>query len=227
MKHVVLAAVLINLLVLAWPTEAITFGQVDRFNTDTQNWSVGSGNAPSLTQEATGGVGGSNDGYLQIHRDSSFHVATFNTTQWAGDYSSENVKTIAADFNVIATDLPLGIRIVLYGPGGSFTSKDPVPVSSGWRMARFGLTDADLVPLAGVGQNWPGGGTGILADTLAAVSRLQIRNDARDLPTSIGGHPQHVIATLGIDNIRAIPEPTALSLLACGAFMLCRRPPRQ
>ena len=99
---------------------------------------------------------------------------------------------------------------MLFGPGGVFASAnltDPISTDA-WQRYRFGLTAADLVHVTG--GVFPDG-TGDLTDTLTDVSKLLIRNDRAD-PTVSGDHPPHVRATLGIDNIRAVPEPAGIDI---------------
>ncbi|MCK4564041.1 MAG: PEP-CTERM sorting domain-containing protein [Verrucomicrobia bacterium] len=88
-----------------------------------------------------------------------------------------------------------------------------------------GITTADLVYVDD-DTNSPagsGGGSGSLADTLQNVNIIQIRHDY-PTPTPPGSHPQHLAATLGIDNVQAVPEPSSLlyMLVATGGLMLKR-----
>ena len=193
--------------------------QVDDFEDGTlQGWSGGAdhSNIP------TGGPAGADDNYLQVKRPtvalpSPFHIGTKNTTTWSGDYLTAGVKGIAMDVNATAVTSASGnlaLRIVLFGPGGAFSSRDPITVitDSGWQHIEFGLTRSDLVRVFGSGGSWvdPGPGVDDLTYTLSNIDTLLIRHDSGPDPRPIGTHPEHIYATLGIDNISTLlgPAPT-------------------
>jgi len=71
------------------------------------------------------------------------------------------------------------------------------------------VTSSDLVHV--------NGGTGQLDDTMSDVSTLLIRHDSL-IPTPQAGHPPHVTAAMGVDNIDAIPEPATLAYLMIGGI---------
>jgi hypothetical protein len=108
----------------------------------------------------------------------------------------------------------LSLHIVLFGPGGAFSSRDPVTIitGSGWQHIEFGLARSDLVRIFGSGAAYTDPGLGIdnLTKTLCNVETLLIRHDPAPNPTPIGLHPEHIVATIGIDNITAVlgPAPT-------------------
>ncbi|MHC4487367.1 MAG: hypothetical protein ACYS4T_19575, partial [Planctomycetota bacterium] len=201
--------------------------RVDDFEDGTlQGWSGGA----EQNNIATGGPSGAGDNYLEIHRPTAsapfpFHLGTKNTTTWSGDYLTVGIKTIEMDVNTISiTSGPanLSLRIMLLGPGGAFSSKDPITIitEGGWQHIEFGLTRSDLVRTFGSGATYadPGPGIDDLTETLRNVGTLLIRHDPAPSPTPVGLHPQHILATLGIDNITAvlgapldnpIPEPIA------------------
>ena len=62
-------------------------------------------------------------------------------------------------------------------------------------------------------------GTGALADTLSSVEKLLIRHDIDDPPTPARDHPEHIFATVGLDNIRAVPEPATWVSGVVGVFV--------
>ena len=199
--------VMVMLLTTASVSQGITNTQVDEFETGTTlNWFSGA----TFGQVADGGPTGLGDGYLELSR-TNFHIAAYNDVQWVGDYNGAGVGALRLDANPISVTAMgqnpgaiLGLRLVLFGPGGAFTSTDASILDPGWNSYIFDLNE--MIFLSGSGSGWPGGGTGVLADTLAAVSRLLIRNDFGPTPTPIGFHPPHVTATLGLDNIKALPQ---------------------
>jgi hypothetical protein len=182
-----------------------------------QGWTSGA----DLANVSTGGPAGVGDNYLEIARtESSFHLGANNQTDWTGDYLAAGVKAIAMDadtFSVTTGPTDLSLRIVIFGPGGAFSTKDPIVVitTGGWQNIEFGLTRSDLVRVFG-SSNKPGGyqdpGAQIddLTATLRNVERLLIRHDPDPAPSPIGTHPQHVRAIIGLDNITTVlgPAPT-------------------
>lgn len=192
------------------PAAAISLGQVDDFQGGTtSNW--GGGSFP--TNIATGGPAGSGDRYLQISA-SSFHLGANNQAQWAGDYTAAGVTGLRLSLNNMGPD-PVALRISLFGPGNTtFTTTDEIVVApgSGWITAQFAIDDTSLTRTLG---------TATLEATLAAVTRLLLRHD--DDPISEPGLANPVSATLGIDNITAVPEPASGLLLALGLIALATR----
>ena len=196
-----------GVLVSSSSARAVTLGQLDDFEDGTtMNWA---GGRVTITQEADGGPAGVGDGYLQVSQI-NFHVATNNEAQWTGDYLSAGVAGIRMDLNPISVtpnplnpDGILGMRLVLFGPGGAFTSVTPITLEEGWNSYVFDLSD--MMFLTGSTIRWPGGGTEVLADTLADVSIFLIRHDPGASPKPVGQHPEHITATLGLNNIRAAP----------------------
>jgi hypothetical protein len=140
-----------------------------------------------------------------------------NTTTWAGNYLTAGIKAIEMDVNttsITSGSSNLSLRIVLFGPGGAFSSRDPVTIiaGSGWQHIEFGLTRSDLVRVLGSGAIYEYIGPEIdnLTDTLRNVETLLIRHDSAPDPIPVGFHPEHISATIGIDNIAAVlgPAPT-------------------
>jgi len=209
MNRIDLLAIVVAL-VIAPLGQAATPNQIDDFQSDTTTLGWG-GSAPPYTPlpiRAEGGPAGGGDYYLQISTN-GFHLATKNESQWSGDYLSAGINAIEMDVNHLAGPDPVALRIAVTGPGGFFSSTVPTPIAPGaWQHYEFGLTAADLMHVSG--------GTGTLADTLSAVEKLLIRHDNSATPTPPGRHPQHIIATVGIDNIHAIPEPSISALAFWG-----------
>jgi hypothetical protein len=198
------------------PAGAISAGQVDTFQDGTrQGWAGGS----SPTNIATGGPIGIEDRYLQIGGDRG-NLGSDNAAQWAGNYLEAGVTSLRFDFQNLGA-IPVALRITVFGPDllTAFTSVDEVVVApgSGWVSAEFALTQDALVRTRGAVDD-------TLAETLADVSRLLLRHDPD--PLSPPGEQNLVTATLGIDNITAVPEPGTALLVATGLVALAARPRR-
>lgn len=202
---------------------AVTLMQIDTFDVSILGWAGGGG--ASNTHVPGGGPGGAADAYYSLGA-TGFHLGTKNTTQWLGNYAVAGITSIEMDLNAFSfldnggvngpgPGAPL-IYVLLDGPGGAWTSANPVslPVGGGWQHVSFGLMPGELVYLSG--------GTHDVDATLAGVTKLLIRHDYVT-PTPPAGHPNHVTATLGLDNIRAVPEPSGIGLLAAGALSACFR----
>lgn len=204
----------IGMVLLCGSAEAVTLDQIDDFQVDVSGWGGSSpfGETLAATREE-GGPLAAGDFYLQLVTD-LYHLASKNQTQWGGDFLAAGVTAVEFDANVFVTSDPIALRIGIYGPGGFFSSSNTTPITSGgWNHYVIGLTESDLTYAPGSG---PGGtlppGTGIFADTLSAVSKFVVRHDSGPTPTANGFHPQHVTATIGLDNIHAVPEPSAFLL---------------
>jgi hypothetical protein len=194
----------------------VVLGQVDDFQDGTvENWNGAAG----FFSNDDGGPAGAGDLFLRVTSSGQkfgpgSRVASFNETQWAGDYLSAGITAIQADMaNFGPTDLNMRV-LLLFGGGGDFASTDGVivPADGVWRTYTLGLTAADLTFV-------PFSGTGVLNDTLNSVGRLLIRHG--DSPDGIGGGTP-ILGDIGMDNITAIPEPGAALLMLLGAVAVRR-----
>lgn len=205
---------------------AVVALQVDGFPTlDPAGWAGGAGGGGTPPTVTPGGP----DGNYLVASASNFHLGMKNQAQWGGDYLNAAVTAIDADILGDAS-LNASMRVFLFGPGGTWSTLDPVMVAagSGWGRYRFELTASDLVLVPpGSGSNDPGAGTGILNDTLASVQTVLFRHNTGATPSSTGSHADHVTGELGFDNIAAVPEPGTplMWFLGSAAFLLLRRRP--
>lgn len=201
----------ISLLLLALmhpgaPAEIIP-GQTDDFN-EADNL-AGWGGGVDLTRVPSGGPDGS--GYLQIGPGVPGRVGAKNGDQWAGDYATNGITGIAME---VKNDGPetIALRLLVSGGSDQYAAAEALALSagSGWQRHVFGLSAEDLTPVRG---------TGSLSDVLGAVDLLLLHHDP-DPPSPTGGASPPLNATIGIDNITAVPEPTAVVLLAFGGLWL-------
>ncbi len=219
MKHRTLLAysVVIGILALGLTSSAsasLVLGQIDDFENGTlMNWGGGASRSNQL-----GGPGGAGDRYLSVTSSGGggpgSRLATFNDFQWAGDYISAGITGLTMDLKNFS-DQELHMRLfLLFGSGGEFTSTNAIILApnSDWQSVYFGLTASDMTAVDG----------GVDLDlSLSNLPRLMIRHQDGE-PGGIGSPPS-IAATLGIDNIMAVPEPSTLGLLGIGVLVLIRR----
>jgi len=200
---------------------AVTVGQVDTFeNGTTEGWTVavlGSPHPAPPEVVATGGPAGADDAFLRVYAvgggAAGSRLTVLNPVQWGGDYPAAGVTSIAMDVvNPGATDLLL--RLLFENPAAgpptaAAYSADPIflPSGGGWTSVVFSVTAGDLLPEVGS-----------VDAALAGATVLRIFHAAAD---DFPGEP--IVAILGIDNVRAIPEPGISTLLAAGLASLARR----
>jgi hypothetical protein len=200
------ASFAVLVLLAAAPAAAVVQGQVDDFQDGTtQNWFVGVTGSFNPANVPDGGPTGLADAFLELTATggsgAGSRLTVINATQWTGDYTSAGITTIWMEVNNLgATDLALRLFLadLADNPGGapnSAVSTVPVdvPAGSGWTTVAFPVTSGDLTAL-----------NGDAAAALAGVAEARLF----DSPTV--GYPGPAIqATLGVDEIRAVPEPDA------------------
>ena len=221
------------LLLQSGATRAISIGQIDSFGDGTlQDWRMG---IPAVTNShmtniADGGPAGTGDNFLQVFADgtsvSGGRLTFFNRLQWTGDYTAAGISAITMDLKNFSSSEALNLRLAInggFGPsfnmtGGVFATSASISLDSdsGWTRAVFSLLPGDLIAVSGS----PGGnatGNNVQA-TLANVLELRLLNSATP---DWNGLP--VVATLGIDNIHAVPLPPALALFGSGLIVFLTR----
>jgi hypothetical protein len=143
-------------------------------------------------------------------------LAVFNLEkQWSGNFAATGVTSIEVDL-MNPTSLSLTIRLVLMKKPAyeiwTTSMAASVPPDGLWRRYTFSLAEADMFHVEG---------TAPYSSTFTTVARFMLRHDP------LGGHddPPNIAASLGIDNITALPEPTfaGFGVLASIALMLRRR----
>lgn len=192
----VLAAALV---IAAAPAAAITVGTFNGFAPgNTQGWFSGGSSPNPPVAQAGGGPGGAADAYLLLQSNGApgpgGRLVAFAGPEWSGEYVAAGVSGIQMQVNNFgSTDLSL--RLWLSGPYS--TNAVLVPAGSGWQPAFFATTPAAL--------------TG--AGATLVVGELRLYHSVLALsPTGA----DFIAATLGVDNVSAVPEPAAAWLLLSG-----------
>jgi hypothetical protein len=206
------------------------FGQVDTFEDGTtMGWGV-TGGTPGTVHPAppvnvnTGGPAGGGDSFLRVTAvggiGAGSELSVQNGSQWAQDYLAEGLSAIRMDVNNFGPgDLYLRLLFEDFpaapGPPENVALSAAavfVPAGSGWMQIAFPIESSDLIsPL------------GTAAAALGDTDVLRIfHNPLAEFPGPPGGIPA-VNAQLGIDNVRAVPEPAGLVLGMMGCVACWRR----
>ncbi len=193
---------------------AVVFGQLDDFEDgSTFGWSNGPFAVP-ITNVTSGGPAGVNDNYMQITSDGSGgggRLTTFNVAQWPGNYLAAGVTTIELDLiNQGATNLSIRLAFKPFSVQNSPAYLSPamlLSVGSGWQHFSIAITAANLIPVAAPTA---------FNTFFSSVGEVRIINEIG--ATNANGDP--IVGQLGVDNIRAIPEPAGAILALFGSVLL-------
>jgi len=226
-----ITTLLLHCLLHSGTAGAISVAQIDDFEDGTlQGWQMGLSSVTTsfMTNISDGGPAGVGDSYLEVTSDSSVsfggsRLTFFNRSQWTGDYTAAGITAIAMDLKNFNPSEALNMRLAInggFGPsnsmtGGVFTSAASISLDSGsgWTRAVFSLLPDDLIAISGgIGGNTTGND---VQATLANVLELRLLNSATP---DWSGH--RATATLGVDNIHAVPLPPALALFGSGLVVL-------
>jgi hypothetical protein len=213
-------ALLVALLVMVpRPAQALAIGIVDDFEDGTlQNWAVGILGAvhpfPPVN-EPTGGPAGANDNFMRLTstgvQGPGGRMAVLNVLgPWTGDYIAAGIRAIEMDVNNMG-NTPLNLRLLIADPVPGPPVNEAisaaavlVPAGSGWTHVVFPVDVASLIAELGTVEN-----------ALRNATELRIFNNVN--PASPG---PNVAASLGVDNITAVPEPASLALVGAALAAL-------
>ena len=199
-----LGAVAMAMVALSPAAFAITIGTTDTFTGSLDNWQKGISNPTYLSVVAGGGPAGAGDSYLQSVADGggSFGKLTvFNQNQWDSDYVTDGVTSIRMNLLNSGTG-PLQVRLGLRNSAGAgYISTNPFALGTGggWQTADFPVTEAALTTV---------GAPGSFSSFLSSGFALRILHATST--ASLNGST--VVGTLGVDNVTAVPEPSAVVL---------------
>ncbi len=133
-------------------------------------------------------------------------MVMFNQVQWTGNYNAAGVTRLTADMANLGS-VPLHMRVAISGgPGFSIygsTTAVNLPADGVWHAVAFDLTPATMTNIQG---------SDTLAAVLGSVTELRVLSAELD-PAFVG---DIVMATLGMDNLRAVPAgpPTPTSVVS-------------
>ncbi len=209
------------LVALPLTASAIFLDQIDDFTEGTtNNWTIGNPGSPFAPINVPSGgpfdTGESPDAFLELSSSgvsgSGGKLTTFNTSQWTGDYIGSGVTGISAYFNNTGSN-PVTMRLGFGGAGAIFGTQHGFTLTpgSGWQEVTFSLSASDLTLISGSGS---------FEQTFADIAEIRILSSVN--PAFSG---DQIAATVGVDNIAAIPEPSSIFLLLAGTagLALARR----
>ena len=212
MRHVLASAALVAALFAPRSAAALAIDQIDTFEDGTtQGWVVallGSPHPAPPANVATGGPAGDGDAFLLLTAvggvGAGNRLTVINPAQWAGDYTAAGITQIAMDVrNFGETELALRLLFedpVVGVPSNQAFSTDAiaVPAGGGWTHIAFPVTPAALSAALGT-----------VDAALSGATEIRIfHSTANDYPG------ESIAAQLGVDNIRAAPEPGGAALAA-------------
>ena len=201
---------------------AATLFQVDDFSSGVAGWAEG---GPSPNPPLVADTGLSGGPYLR--NDSAggggpgSRLVMWNDSQWTGDFIGAGVDAIS--FDALSTGLaPVDFRFAFDGPGGWFYTESIRidDFASGPDLTSF------LLPITSADLTHASGGSGVYADTMSGVTRMEIISSTGAPRTGVTPdvlRGDAIDATLLVDNIRAIPEPGSLSLLLASLVIAAGR----
>jgi MYXO-CTERM domain-containing protein len=192
------------LIACAGPAAALSLGMVDTFEAGANaGWAAGPAIIVAPAVVPGGGPGGASDGYLAVvalgGSGANSRLAVIAGPQWSGDYLAAGVNRITMDVSNLGSTT-LNLRLWLQGPlGASAVSSDAVALAAGadWTAVSFALDASALV--------------GQVAATLGNVQQLRLFH-----ATSPAFPGAAVVGKLGLDNVTAVPEPSALWMAVAG-----------
>jgi len=182
---------------------AVTLLQWDSFNAGRGDWRRGSINteAPILP----------GDPYLMLTSDGAGpggKLITFNDGRWRGNYLAAGVSALSLDAaNFSGQSLKLRIAFgdtgAPFGESGTWwvaTVAVVLPPQSGWQAILWSLDESSFTRVQG---------TAAFSEVMQDVAALRILHGDTISPMGT-----NITGGMGIDNVRAIPEPTMPGSLA-------------
>lgn len=208
---------------IPWALGVVSMTSIDNFVSSSESWQIGGAGIQPVRVASAGPDG--QIGYLSHFSDGSSANGKWlmwtEHSDWTGNYTSAGITEISLEAKVSSGTGPVNLRVAFDGPGGWFYYSTPTPSDVHWNALRFFLDSSNFTYATG------SGGTGVYQDTFSAVTRFEILAGGGAVSYRSGGDLLQAGTssnTILIDNITAVPEPSALSLLAVGLGLLfCKR----
>ena len=212
------------LLLASFNVYALPTGPDDFEDGTTQGWTIGNPKLHPAPPEnvATGGPAGADDNFLRVTalgpgNGSGSKLSVLNFSQWSGNFLAAGITSITMDVkNFGPEDLVLRLLFVNFpdNPGpptdvAGTLSGVFVPAGSGWTTVVFDLSLSNFFV-----------DFGTAAGALSDVNEFRLFHNPNPTFGGPGTGAPAVNAVLGIDNIRAVPEPGSVALLALGGLGL-------
>jgi len=198
-----------------WALGVVSMTSIDNFVSSSESWQVGGAGIQPVRVASAGPDG--QIGYLSHFSDGSSANGKWlmwtEHSDWTGNYTSAGIREISLEAKVSSGTNPVNLRVAFDGPGGWFYYSTPISSGSHWNALRFILDSSNFTYATG------SGGTGSFSATLSSVTRFEILAGGGAVSYRSGGDLLQAGTssnTIFIDNISAVPEPSALSLLAVG-----------
>ncbi len=189
-------------------------GQIDNFqNSTTEGWRIGQSGGP--VNISNGGDAGTGDAFLRYVADAanaSGKMIIFNDNQWRGNYLNAGIQSISAYVKNPSSsqfNLRLAFGTTTSAQGGNwFSSTNSIDINAGsdWTKISFPITESDLTSVSG---------SGTFNSVMSNVGSLRILSSST--PSNRGAT---LSATLEIDDITAIPEPSTIILMLVGLLVI-------
>ena len=210
---------LLTLVLATRSTQALTLGQVDTFQDGTtDNWTTGHGGPTNIP---SGGPAGAGDAYMRVvstgGSGTDSKLVVFNASQWLGDYTDAGITGITMDLDNFGAQT-LSMRLAFFqsrGVGYASTTPFSLPADSNWHQAFFPLVAADFTALGSPSASF----SSLLSNFTGQLRILDSASPSVDGDT--------IAATLGVDDVMAVPEPSTFVMVAgsLAAMLLYRRRP--
>ena len=217
-----LAMIAMGLLLFAGSAKAIILGQIDDFEDGTlQNWANGGEvGAPPVLNIDTGGPAGVGDNFMEVAAVGSGpgqFLTVFNRSQWLGNYLATGVTAIEMDLrNLGKVDLTirLGFKDAAEPGASGYVSQGFTLAPGGdWQHVIFLINPATMTAVGS-----PDAFNTFFAD---GIQETRIINEMGT--DSLNGDA--VTGQLGVDNIHAVPEPSAIGTRRSRAARIHRSSP--
>ena len=147
----------------------------------------------------------------------------YNDLQWTGNYIESGISAIRLEAGTFGPDT-INLRLAFNGVGGWFTTAavpliNNDPLDPQWRSVTFSSLPGDLTHVSQ--------GNGIFSDTMGNVTRMEIYSGGNSLSAGSLIRGQAINSSLLLDQIQAIPEPSAIGLLVITALAALTRRKRR